>query len=377
MAAFAAFSAVCIASAARGDPPAAAGRTCKDAPEDWAAACVAGDLLFLEDDCALCVQPANRRPEIGNGFLAIQMAAEVLPPAGGWCKPGTYVVSDGGCYNGTVGAYPGFTTVKHPGELNSWAVAAETCNSHGYGYAGATDGEGKEIMCSSSPPTFPRVVEGADSKLADTCRKPCPGNTSETCGNDWMLRLVNYTCERVETAPIPQMPVTPSGPLYLAGVFNGCGTKTCKMNPSQRAAISPPLPMHVLGHGKAIAALDLVGASYTRRYAGERFDAQLRMYAHRSRRNLLVTEVTATQSDGTSVVRLGGSFGSHPSGDSFDWNVSTAHCASGDCTVWIGTTREAEIGVGKVVTVAVVFDALTAAAPSSCSRRSQRLWSRH
>jgi len=38
----------------------------------------------------------------------------------------------------------------------------------------------------------------------------------------------------------------PAHPLYLAGVFNGCGTKnTCKRNPSHRAGIPPPLPMHV------------------------------------------------------------------------------------------------------------------------------------
>ena len=227
-------------AASVGGPPAAAGRSCEGAPADWAASCAAGDLLFNEHDCALCVLPANRRPEIGNGYLAIQMAAESVPAAGG----------------------------------------------------------------------------------------------------------------------APKMPTSPSGPLYLAGVFNGCGAKSCKMNPSQRAAISPPLPMHVLGRGmKAMAALDLVGASYTRRFSGEEpFDAQLRMYAHRSRRNILVTEVTVTRGAGSSTVQLGGSFGHQPSGDSFKWEVSTQHCSTGECLVWTGTTKEAEIGIGKLVTVAVVFD---------------------
>jgi hypothetical protein len=224
-------------AAAVGTVPAAAGRSCDGAPADWAESCIAGDLLFLEHDCALCVLPANRRPEIGNGYLAIQVASQT--------------------------------------------------------------------------PT------------------PLP----------------------------PKMPTSPSGPLYLAGVFNGCGAKSCKMNPSQRAAISPPLPMHVLGHEMtAMAALDLVGATYTRRYKGDLFDAQLRMYAHRSRRNLLITEVTATRGNGTSTVSLGGSFGAHPSGESFTWEVSTHPCVTGECIVWSGTTKEAEIGIGKPVMVAVVFD---------------------
>lgn len=226
---------VATRAAAAGTVPAAAGRSCNGAPADWAESCAAGDLLFLEHDCALCVLPANRRPEIGNGYMAIQVA---------------------------------------------------------------------------SPTPLP-----------------------------------------------PKMPTSPSGPLYLAGVFNGCGAKSCKMNPSQRAAISPPLPMHVLDHKMtAMAALDLVGATYTRRYKGDAFDAQLRMYAHRSRRNLLITEVTATRGEGTSSLSLGGSFGAHPSGDSFTWEVSRRPCVTGECTVWSGTTKEAEIGIGKLVTVAVVFD---------------------
>ena len=47
-------------------------------------------------------------------------------------------------------------------------------------------------MCSAKPPACPRV----DDKY---CHKGCPNNTksglNETCGDDWMLRLVNYTCE--------------------------------------------------------------------------------------------------------------------------------------------------------------------------------------
>ena len=226
--------------------PPAAGRSCLGAPADWAAACEANDLLFEPHDCALCVMPANRRPEIGNGYLAIQMAAE----------------------------------------------------------------------------------------------------------------------ENLNPAK-PKMPTTPSGPLYLAGVFNGCATKgTCKMNPSQRAAISPPLPMHVAGKGmKAMAALDLVEASYARRYTGgdDSYDAQLRMYAHRSRRSLLVTEVTATSTTTVAAeahaaieVQLSGSFGATPSGDSFTWTVSTKPCATGVCTIWSGVTLEAEVSFGSLVTVAWV-----------------------
>jgi hypothetical protein len=51
-------------------PPHEAGRSCQ-APTDWDAACKAGDLLFVPHECALCVLPANRRPEIGRTFTTI------------------------------------------------------------------------------------------------------------------------------------------------------------------------------------------------------------------------------------------------------------------------------------------------------------------
>eukprot|EP01052_Picozoa_sp_SAG31_P073271 SAG31_NODE_32288_length_357_cov_1.255814_1_plen_63_part_10 len=35
-------------------------RSCAGAPEDWVVACDRGDLLFVKDDCPLCVMPENR-----------------------------------------------------------------------------------------------------------------------------------------------------------------------------------------------------------------------------------------------------------------------------------------------------------------------------
>ena len=172
------------------------------------------------------------------------------PPAARAARPISHdqSASQSSQWENRVTCSPSSQSVSLQRRPNSWTVAAEVGNSHAYGCAGATDGEGKEVLCSSSAPTFPLGEESPSSALADTCRKPCPGNTSEACGNDWMLRLVDYTCERADTPPPPKMPAAPSGPLYLAGVFSGCGAESCTMNPSQRAAISPPLPMHVLGH---------------------------------------------------------------------------------------------------------------------------------
>ena len=99
-----------VAAATAADP-------CAGVPPDWAEGCATGDLLYARDDC--CVTPAAVRPEIGNGFLAMQVG---------------------------------------------------------------------------SPPTD----EG----------KP------------------------------PSMPTTITGPLFVAGVFNGCGAKSCAVNPSHRAAVS-------------------------------------------------------------------------------------------------------------------------------------------
>lgn len=119
-----------------------------------------------------------------------------------------------------------------------------------------------------------------------------------------------------------------------------------------------------------MAALDLKGAAYLRRYAlggGDR--VQLRTYAHRSRQSLLVVELTATCNASESVnVSLGGGAGVLPIGVDFAWQPAV-HTTVGDhkVLVWNGTTREAEAdpvqphqGVHQgTVQVAVVIPAST------------------
>eukprot|EP01043_Picozoa_sp_COSAG02_P028439 COSAG02_NODE_1723_length_11188_cov_3.341510_2_plen_366_part_00 len=112
---------------------------------------------------------------------------------GGFCKAGSYRVSNGGCYNDTnhqcgfTEGFPEAFTLN-----NSWLNAATVCNSNGWNFAGAEDGVGAEVLCSDEPPSCPQVDDSH-------CNRGCPNNThsglNETCGSDWMLRLVNYTCE--------------------------------------------------------------------------------------------------------------------------------------------------------------------------------------
>ena len=126
-------------------------------------------------------------------FTPSQWPGTKIPPTGGFCRAGSYKVANGGCYNDTnhqCGFSEGFPEAFETN--NSWLNAATVCNSNGWNFAGAEDGRGAEVLCSDKPPTCPQVDDSH-------CNRACPNNThsglNETCGSDWMLRLVNYTCE--------------------------------------------------------------------------------------------------------------------------------------------------------------------------------------
>eukprot|EP01052_Picozoa_sp_SAG31_P008454 SAG31_NODE_427_length_15813_cov_13.679649_16_plen_526_part_00 len=152
------------------------------------------DLLFGQSD-----PPSGKLPltfptkDNEMEFTPSQWPGTQIPPSGGFCQTGSYKVSNGGCFNDTnhqCGFQEGFA--ENFRSNNSWLNAATVCNSNGWTYAGAEDGQGAEVLCSDKPPTCPRVDDSH-------CSRSCPNNTksgkNETCGSDWMLRLVNYTCE--------------------------------------------------------------------------------------------------------------------------------------------------------------------------------------
>ena len=78
-------------------------------------------------------------------FTKAQWPGDAIPPSGGYCKPDTYKVQNGGCFNDTkhqcgfAGSSKGYPTT------NSWENAAKVCNENGFLYAGAEDGQGAEV----------------------------------------------------------------------------------------------------------------------------------------------------------------------------------------------------------------------------------------
>ena len=61
-------------------------------------------------------------------FTQSQWPGTNIPPRGGYCKPGSYKVTDGGCYNDT-NHQCGFGDVGQGSRTNnSWLNAATVCN---------------------------------------------------------------------------------------------------------------------------------------------------------------------------------------------------------------------------------------------------------
>jgi hypothetical protein len=106
------------------------------------------------------------------------------------------------CVGSSVGVYNdsqhqcGFTQLGNEGTFlttNSWETAATACNAAGKPVAGASAGKGEQVWCGESlTPNCPRF----DSYKS----KKCPGNSSETCGDSWVLEVIKYDCRPIAAA---------------------------------------------------------------------------------------------------------------------------------------------------------------------------------
>jgi hypothetical protein len=146
--------------------------------------------------------------------------------------------------------------------------------------------------------------------------------------------------------------VVGSDTLFAAGVFNG---KAQAKDPSHRAAIPAPLALQVDGQVTG-AALDLRGGFYLRRYSlNARASAQIRFYAHRVRRSLLVAELSVMSTDRWLVpVKLSGG-PTTPSSKDFTWKSTQRTIGGRDVVLWSGETIETESTTGNRTRVAVVI----------------------
>ena len=92
----------------------------------------------------------------------------------------------------------GFKQVGGMNMHNDWGVAASTCDQHQYKFAGATASKGQELWCgNSASPSCPKL----DSSHQGV---PCPGNKSETCGDAWVLEVIQFDeCHATTPTPAP------------------------------------------------------------------------------------------------------------------------------------------------------------------------------
>ena len=143
----------------------------------------------------------------------------------------------------------------------------------------------------------------------------------------------------------------------------------CRQNPSHRAAIPLPVSLSLRGLLPQ-GALDLRRAVYIRHFRlSNGAVARTKVYAHRQRRSLLVTQVAVHTGScqhecGRALPLVDTGAGNQPSSTDIDWHVSRQVVAGTQVYVWQGNTREAEIDGIRRPTVAVVFpvDAVSAAA---------------
>mmetsp|Transcript_8830 Transcript_8830/g.16879 ORF Transcript_8830/g.16879 Transcript_8830/m.16879 type:complete len:749 (+) Transcript_8830:64-2310(+) len=148
--------------------------------------------------------------------------------------------------------------------------------------------------------------------------------------------------------------------VHVAGVFNGAAVGK---GISHRAAIPAPLRLQVAARVDS-GALDLRHAAYLRRYSG---GAQLRFYAHRKRKSLLVAELT-----GSHQSILHGFGGSEPRSKDFRWTSKRLNVAGKTVILWSGETLTPELPSGKTVKVSVALpdgpDSGIVAQRGSCCR---------
>lgn len=84
-------------------------------------------------------------------------------------------------------------TTDHSG--NSWETAAADCFSRGFKVAGAQASLGQEVWCGN---TLTPACPAEQHKSV-----PCPGNHSETCGDSWVLEVIEFSCDMPPVPPPP------------------------------------------------------------------------------------------------------------------------------------------------------------------------------
>jgi hypothetical protein len=142
--------------------------------------------------------------------------------------------------------------------------------------------------------------------------------------------------------------VVGSDSLFAAGVFSGAsdGFLDDLLDPSHRAAMPSPLPLRLDSEVMG-AALDLRNAAYLRRYSVDNTTvAELRFYAHRERRSLLVVDLQLVavedRTDHVTVDMKGGQ-GSAPSSKDLKWHTVSHQVSGHNVLVWIGETLKPEM----------------------------------
>jgi hypothetical protein len=144
--------------------------------------------------------------------------------------------------------------------------------------------------------------------------------------------------------------VVGSDDMFAAGVFNGPAVSA---SPSHRAAI--PAPLNLTIDGPAVGAgLHLRNGAYLRRYAIGSAVVELRFYAHRSRRSLMVVDVVTTSVQPVQV-SVAGFGGDDPTSDDFHWTARNVTGPNATAIVWTGETREAETADSGTTKVSVVL----------------------
>ena len=90
----------------------------------------------------------------------------------------------------------GFTQVGGMNMHNDWEMAASTCDQNQYKVAGATASLGQELWCgNTATPPCPKLASGHKGV-------PCPGNKNETCGDAWVLEVIQFDeCHAAVPAP--------------------------------------------------------------------------------------------------------------------------------------------------------------------------------
>lgn len=83
----------------------------------------------------------------------------------------------------------GFHSGGKNADKNDWSFAAQSCHESGSRYAAAQASKGEEVWCGDNVPTCPRLEES-------DCAVPCPGNSSEACGDAWKLQIFEYECSQ-------------------------------------------------------------------------------------------------------------------------------------------------------------------------------------